>query len=122
MAHAKALSVKNQRFLPALPKGEPRPWFEDFREGKTWGSHLPLPLGEVPQCAHWGGEGWNGSRIFKKYKNRSIRCGFCNKKRGEEKMKKMNGSIFRNRNVASVPELLSFMALLYDKDVKEKSG
>ena len=37
-------------------------------------------------------------------------------------MKKMNGSIFRNRNVASVPELLSFMALLYDKDVKEKSG
>ena len=19
--------------------------------------HLPLPLGEVPQCAHWGGEG-----------------------------------------------------------------
>ena len=20
-------------------------------------THLPLPMGEVPQCAHWGGEG-----------------------------------------------------------------
>ena len=43
---------------PAPPAGEPRGTCvflgctHDLQR-----AHLPLPMGEVPQCAHWGGEG-----------------------------------------------------------------
>ena len=36
---------------------------------------------------------------FRACKNRGENRGFCNKKRGEEKMKKMRSGILKNRNI-----------------------
>lgn len=44
--------------VTALPEGEPRGVFAFFCTARIIRTApLPLPLGEVPQCAHWGGEG-----------------------------------------------------------------
>ena len=44
-------------------------------------SPLPLPLGEVPQCAHWGGEGPT-ARIIP---SQSPSCGGASSPRGRAK-------------------------------------
>ncbi len=62
--------------------------------------------------------------LFTQYKNRSVSCGFCNKKRGEEKMKKMKGSILKTGTFLYFLFLDCYLLWLYcnRKMLKKKVG